>query len=476
MLDLNMQETPHVIPNIPQLSVSEISLKLKSLVEGTFDVVYVRGELTGVKKATSGHVYMAIKDDNAVMDVICWKGTASRLAFALEDGLDVIIQGKITTYPARSKYQIIVQGITLAGEGALLKQLEMLKEKLKQEGLFDTKHKKKIPKLPHTIGVITSQTGAVIRDIIHRLEDRFPCHVILYPATVQGDKAPEDVAKAIKDFTFWQKNPKQSPIPQLDLLIIARGGGSMEDLWCFNSERIARAVFECPIPTISAVGHETDTTLIDYVADLRAPTPTAAAELAVPVRNDLLAASLDLKKRLIQAEQRFLSQQLKRVDLVQKAIKHPDMILTNKTQTLDYITHRLFTTHDAMMKHYDHKLQKTKQTLQHLSINLTAPRDKLRHTTQHLKMLMQGAVKYKTTNWTQQDLQGRLQRAFTRQKQDRNKALEQWRVRLHNMSYQQTLKRGFTLVYQEEELIDSHKKLHKNKGVKILFHDGEVEL
>lgn len=271
--------------NAQAMSVSELSLALKRTVEDRFGHVRVRGEISGFKRAASGHIYFCLKDDNARLDAVMWKGGAARLPFTPEDGLEVVATGKLTTYAGRSNYQIVVDSLEVAGEGAMMLLFEKLKARLASEGLFAPERKKKLPALPRTIGVVTSPTGAVIRDILHRLADRFPTHVIVWPVLVQGEGAAAQIARAVNGFSAM---PQNGPATRPDLVIVARGGGSIEDLWAFNDEAVVRAVADCTIPIISAVGHETDTTLCDFAADLRAPTPTAAAEIAVPVRNDLL--------------------------------------------------------------------------------------------------------------------------------------------------------------------------------------------
>ena len=273
---------------IKEFSVSEISFEIKKFVESTFGRVRVRGEIFGAKRADSGHWYLTLKDDNAALSAVVWRGVASTLAFKPEDGLEVVATGKITTFAGKSSYQLSIETMEAAGTGALLKLLEERKKKFAAEGLFDAAHKKKIPYLPGTIGVVTSASGAVIRDIIHRVQDRFPTHILLIPTPVQGEGAAEKIAQAIRDFN---RIDQISDFEKPDVLIVARGGGSLEDLWPFNEECVVRAVYESEIPVISAVGHETDTMLIDFVADRRAPTPTGAAEFAVPVK-----AELELKK------------------------------------------------------------------------------------------------------------------------------------------------------------------------------------
>ena len=280
--------------NAEPVGVSELSAMLKRMVEDRFGFVRLRGELSGVKRAASGHMYLALKDDKAVIDGVMWKGNAGRIPFHPEDGLEVVASGKLTTYPGRSKYQIVIDRMELAGEGALLALLEKTRLRLEAEGLFAAGRKRALPYLPRTIGVVTSPTGAVIRDILHRLADRFPTHVIVWPVLVQGPSAADQVTAAIHGFGAIEPG---GAVARPDLLIVARGGGSIEDLWSFNEESVVRAIAESPIPVISAVGHETDTTLADYAADQRAPTPTAAAEIAVPVRADLAAALADFGAR-----------------------------------------------------------------------------------------------------------------------------------------------------------------------------------
>src|SRR6266404_6227822 len=300
------------LTNLPEFTVSEISQAVKRTLEGNFERVRVRGEISGFKRATSGHLYFALKDEEAKLDGVCWRGTAGRLAIAPEDGLEVIATGRISSYPGRSSYQLIIESLELAGEGALLKLLEERRKKLAAEGLFDPARKKALPFLPEVIGVVTSPTGAVIRDILHRLHDRFPRHVLIWPVLVQGEGAKDQIAAAIAGFNALAPGGK---IPRPDLLIVARGGGSLEDLWAFNEEVVVRAAAASAIPLISAVGHETDTTLIDFAADVRAPTPTAAAEMAVPVRAELLADVQQDGARLARALRAALKDRRQRLDL-----------------------------------------------------------------------------------------------------------------------------------------------------------------
>lgn len=298
----------------------------------------VRGELSGVKRAASGHLYVSLKDENARLDGVMWRGNVQRLNFRPEDGVEVIATGKLTTYPGRSNYQIVIERMEIAGEGALLALLAKLKARLEAEGLFDAARKKPLPFLPRVIGVVTSPTGAVIRDILHRLSDRFPTRVIVWPVLVQGQGAGAQVANAVRGFSAL---PEGGPIPRPDLVIVARGGGSIEDLWCFNEEEVVRAVADCTIPIISAVGHETDTTLCDFAADLRAPTPTAAAELAVPVQAELAAFVADLNARQRRALARQLAQSKERLEARSQRLPQPQTLLQGQTQRVDDLAERL---------------------------------------------------------------------------------------------------------------------------------------
>lgn len=324
--------------NAQPLTVSEISQLLKRTVEDRFGFVRLRGELSGVKRAASGHLYCCLKDEGAVLDGVMWKGGAQRLAFRPEDGLEVIATGKLTTYPGRSKYQIVIDSLELAGEGALLALLEKTRARLAAEGLFEAGRKRRLPFLPQVIGVVTSPTGAVIRDILHRLADRFPSHVIVWPVLVQGQGAAEQVAAAVRGFSGLAPG---GPVPRPDVAIVARGGGSIEDLWSFNEEVVVRAIAECSIPVISAVGHETDTTLADYAADRRAPTPTAAAEMAVPVRIDLVATVADLANRKRRAVWRPLELGRERLAVQARLLPRPENLLQPQAQRLDDLAERL---------------------------------------------------------------------------------------------------------------------------------------
>ncbi|MCX7312239.1 MAG: exodeoxyribonuclease VII large subunit [Hyphomicrobiales bacterium] len=325
--------------NIAELTVSELSASLKRTVEDAYGYVRVRGEISGYKGPhSSGHCYFALKDQTAKIDGVIWKGVFGRMRMKPEEGMEVIVTGKLTTYPNRSSYQIVVETLEPAGLGALMALLEERRRKLTAEGLFDEARKQLLPFLPEVIGVVTSPTGAVIRDILHRLADRFPRHVIVWPVKVQGDGSAEQIAAAIRGFNAL---PEGGRIRRPDLIIVARGGGSLEDLWSFNEEIVVRAAAESMIPLISAVGHETDVTLIDFASDKRAPTPTAAAEMAVPVRADLIAELMSKARRALACWQR--SQDHRRTELraASRALPNAEELLAIPRQRLDGCAERL---------------------------------------------------------------------------------------------------------------------------------------
>lgn len=393
----------------PILSVTEISLSLKSCVEQVFSDIRVRGEVSGVKKAASGHIYFSLKDNDSVLSAVAWRGRDKLTQSAIEEGLEIICTGKLSTYPGRSNYQMIVETAEPAGIGALLKLLNERKEKLAKEGLFDEARKKSLPYLPDVIGVVTSPTGAVIRDIMHRLKDRFGRHVILWPVLVQGTEAAEQIAQAIKGFNAipkegkWIYNFPQSSeitdnfiktnkncqtipsitinpqtgqnincpngifIPRPDVLIVARGGGSLEDLWAFNEEIVVRTAAASDIPLISAVGHETDTTLIDYASDKRAPTPTAAAEMAVPVKFELIARLDNLKIRQNEGVFKYLSDKQTQISLLARTIPNLSDVINSHIQRLDDKSNRLKISIDHLIKNKENQFVNLKNLLKSYS-------------------------------------------------------------------------------------------------------------
>lgn len=339
------------LQEIPIYSVTEISQNLKQMVEKTYGRVRVRGEISGLKRHTSGHTYFALKDADALMDAVSWRGSLKGSSVALEEGLEVMATGRLTTYPSRSKYQMVVEEFEPTGQGALLKLLEERKARLAAEGLFDVSRKQPLPPYPQKIGVVTSPTGAVLQDILHRLEDRYPCHVLVWPVLVQGQGAAEQIASAIEGLNKMASPP--------DLIIVARGGGSLEDLWAFNEEIVVRAAAGSRIPLISAVGHETDTTLIDYASDRRAPTPTAAAEMAVPVLMDLWQFLQDRQQRLTAV----ISQEIDRrkMTLVAASRGLPDLtrLIEDKMQRLDDWAERLPSLVRGYLENLEHRLLTT---------------------------------------------------------------------------------------------------------------------
>ncbi len=419
----NIEDSGHSnVPrsNVPEFSVSEIAFSLKRTLEDTYSRIRVRGELSRVSIPRSGHMYTTLKDDGSNLDAVCWKGVLAKLPMKPEEGMEVIATGKISSYPARSNYQLIIESMELAGEGALLKLLEDRKKKLAAEGLFDPEKKSPIPFLPRKIGVVTSPTGAVIRDILHRLNDRFPRHVVVWPVLVQGEGAAEQVAQAIRGFDALPDDAKP------DTLIIARGGGSLEDLMPFNEEVVVRALAECSIPTISAVGHETDTTLCDHAADLRAPTPTGAAEMAVPVRENLTAQVLDYQKRLFNAVVRLGMEYRHRLDALSAKLGDPARLMENQTQRLDMAETRLSSAYTAF-------LSVKQNALTERAGRLTHPRHIIAGSEQALKNQL-----------------GRMERAGRTLLEKPQNKLETASRMLQTLSYTRTLERGYVVVRDEE--------------------------
>jgi len=434
--------------NQPIYTVTEVSSSIKRTVEDRFGTIRIRGEISGWKQATSGHVYFRLKDDNAVIDAICWRGTAGKLSFKPEDGLEVVASGKITTYPGKSSYQIVIDSMEPAGVGALMALLEKRRKMLEEEGLFDPKRKKPLPFLPRVVGVITSPTGAVIRDILHRIEDRFPVHVIVWPVMVQGEGAAEQIAAAVAGFNGLKADSK---IPKPDVLIVARGGGSIEDLWAFNEEIVLRAAAASLIPLISAVGHETDTTLIDYVSDMRAPTPTAAAEMAVPVRQELWLTCKQLDTRLHAAMMRLLTQRQDMLEGLVRGLPKPVQLLQVAAQRLDDWSERLQSSLPAMISRKEQEL-----------LLLTA-----RLRPQSLILEMQNL------NHKLDDLQQRLRSGFERYLALRDERLKALASMLESVNYQRVLERGFALVKDGAgKLVTSVEQAKQAQDLTLTFKDG----
>jgi exodeoxyribonuclease VII large subunit len=426
-----------------EYSVSEISTILKKHIENNFASVRIKGEVSGCKIAPSGHVYLSLKDKDSVLSAIIWKGVYLQNNVKLEDGLEIICTGNITTFSGQSKYQLIVQSISLAGLGSLMLLLEQRKQQFLKEGLFDASHKKNLPYLPKQIGIITSITGAVIKDIIHRIKERFPLNVIVWSVLVQGEKSAVEIVKAIEGFNNLDQKP--------DLLIIARGGGSIEDLWSFNEEIVIRAAFASKLPIISAVGHETDTTLLDYVADKRAPTPTAAAEIAVPVKTELLANIKNISHRLNISFLNFTQVKHSKLKLLHKSMPQLNNILLNKMQRYDDLTLRLLQANKIFLE-----IKKAK--FDNIASNIRAPKNIISELNN--KLNMQVFV-----------MHSKLQKYFL----NIQKNTEYVAKILDSLSYKNTLQRGFTIIRQNNSIITSKKNL-TNNDITIEFNDGIVQL
>jgi exodeoxyribonuclease VII large subunit len=417
-----MAASTEALTNLPEITVSELAGALKRLVEETFPYVRLRGEVSGYRGPhSSGHVYFSLKDENARIDAVIWKGTFARLRFKPEEGLEVVAVGRVTTYPGKSSYQIVIDSIEPAGVGALMALLEERRKKLAAEGLFAEARKKPLPYLPRAIGVVTSPTGAVIRDILHRLADRFPRRVLVWSVRVQGETCAMEVAAAIKGFNLLAPDGR---VPRPDVLIVARGGGSLEDLWGFNEEAVARAAAASEIPIISAVGHETDFTLIDLVADRRAPTPSAAAEMAVPVRAELVAETHDLGGRLVACSLRYLQRLRNEVRALARAIPALDALLALPRQRLDAAGGRL--PRALRANAHLHRVQLARAAARLVPLALGARVERGRERTASLA--------------------GRAARALVNLVERRKTRLANLDQLLEALSYQGVLARGFALV------------------------------
>lgn len=439
------QEKPAQGGNVPEFSVGDLANSVKRTLEQSFGRVRVRGEFTGLKLAGSGHLYGDIKDENAVVNIVCWRSTLSRLSVKPEDGLEVIVTGKVSSYPKSSRYQLVIESVELAGEGALLKMLEERRKKLAAEGLFDQERKQPLPYLPNVIGVVTSPSGAVIRDIMHRLDDRFPRRVLLWPVMVQGDGAAQQIAAAINGFNTMDAN---GAIPRPDLIIVARGGGSLEDLMAFNEEIVVRAAADSAIPLISAVGHETDTTLIDYAADRRAPTPTGAAEMAVPVRAELLAWTLQQQARMAQALNRMLSDNKNRLAAQVASLGNPQQLLESKQQIIDFISDKF----SSLLRSF---VQQKQSSLSVIAGQLKAPSFLLERS--------QSKLDNAYTN---------LLRAQKQNLEKLDRSLQQTSRLLDSLSYENILNRGYAVVRTSDgHVISSTDALTTGQEVELHFKD-----
>ena len=462
---------PPAVHNLPEFTVSEISHAIKRTLEEGFSHVRVRGEVSGFKRAASGHLYFSLKDEDAVLDAVCWRGTAGRLSIAPEDGLEVVATGRVSAYSGRSRYQIIVDALEVAGEGALLKLLEERRKKLAAEGLFDAVRKRPLPYLPNVIGVVTSPTGAVIRDILHRLADRFPRHVVVWPVLVQGEGAAEAIAGAIAGFNALEPG---SRVPRPDLLIVARGGGSLEDLWAFNEENVVRAAAASEIPLIAAVGHETDTTLIDFAADQRAPTPTAAAEMAVPVRSELLAQVIDGERRLFHAMARGLDDRRIRVEGLARGLPRPGAILDAARQSVDDRGERLDLALKALVAERRHDLRAVPALQATLGGLIQAKR------TAYARV--EGRLRDEPLRREIERGRERTVDAFDRAGRGATALLERLGTALTAMtglldsySFQRVLERGFVLVRDaRDQPVTSAAGATPGLEITLSFHDGDA--
>jgi exodeoxyribonuclease VII large subunit len=438
--------------NLPEYTVSELSLALKRSIEENFAYVRVRGEISGFKRHASGHCYLSLKDADAVIDAVCWRMTAMRLGLKPEDGMEVVCSGRLTTFPGRSKYQLVIDTIELAGVGALLKLLEERRKRLAAEGLFAAERKKKLPFLPEVIGIVTSPTGAVIRDILHRLADRFPRHVLLWPVAVQGEGAASQVAAAINGFN---RLPAEGPVPRPQLIIVARGGGSLEDLMAFNEEIVVRAAAASAIPLISAVGHETDTTLIDHASDRRAPTPTAAAEIAVPVRLDLLAELGGKSGRLSGSLSRLFDQRRLHLAGLARGLPDPQDLLGAAAQRLDDRTERLRLAADNHLRAARHRLDLGAARLRPevLSADIDRARTRIAESETRLRTAMA--------------------RAITR----KHEAVDNFAGRLatHSERHESLLARGYVVVRDAiARVVTTSEAITAGAPLDLEFHDGRV--
>lgn len=452
--------------NAPAMSVGELSRAIKRTLEGDFGHVRVQGEISGAKRAASGHWYFRLKDDRAVIDGVLWRGQAARLKTLPEDGLEVVAVGRVTTYEGRSVYQLVVESLEPAGVGALLKLLEERRKKLADEGLFDDARKRPLPYLPEVIGVVTSPTGAVIRDILHRLGDRFPRRVLVWPIRVQGETAAAEAAAAIEGFNAL---PADGPVPRPDVLIVARGGGSLEDLWAFNEEVVVRAAAASDIPLISAVGHETDTTLIDYASDRRAPTPTAAAEMAVPVRADLAGEVRRLGLRLAEASERGVAHRQDRLAGLARGLPEPARLLETAAQRVDDWGERLGFALRAGLRGRRDRLARLAAGLPRPGSQIDAKADALAARGVALDRAGARALADRTHRLDRLDPSRRMTAAVGRKTEDGARRLDRLSDLLVSYSHEKTLARGFVLVRAGGKVLTDPEKATPGLAVELQF-------
>jgi len=440
--------------NEPEFTVSQLSGALKRMVEDAFGAVRLRGEISGYRgQHGSGHAYFALKDDKARLEAVIWRGAFAKLRFKPEEGMEVIVTGKLTTYPGSSKYQIVIETLEPAGSGALMALIEERRQRLTAEGIFDSARKKPLPFLPKVIGVITSPTGAVIRDILHRICERFPVHILLWPVRVQGETTAQEAIAAVEGFHTL---PQQDGlIPRPDLIILARGGGSLEDLWGFHDEELVRAVANSRIPIISAIGHETDWTLVDFAADQRAPTPTAAAEMAVPVRSELAAALTSLGSRLAVAISRLNAQRHQRVGALTRALPSLDYLLALPRRRFDEVERRLS---HALLKLFEKKSEQFETRANRLS---PAPLER-QHAQLRERLMERG---------------DRAARACVRLLEKKNHLYTTLIRLLATVDYKNILARGFVLVLDEaSQPVKQASAVKKGERLTLRFSDAKLKV
>tara|TARA_Y200000002_G_scaffold288977_1_gene243101 strand:- start:1527 stop:2849 length:1323 start_codon:yes stop_codon:yes gene_type:complete len=435
----------NLISNIKEYTVSELNSSIKNIMENNFNLIKVRGEISQTNKHSSGHIYFTLKDGNSLISSICWRSTVPRLNIKIEDGISVIVKGRITTYELQSKYQIIIDQVDYEGEGALLKLLEQRKKKLSHLGYFDNKNKKLMPKFPSRIGVITSETGAVIKDIIHRVSERFPLELVLYPANVQGEKSLKDLIDGINYFNNTFLTP--------DLIIIARGGGSLEDLMSFNEEELVKKISESKIPIVSAVGHETDFTLCDLVADLRAPTPTAAAEIAVPDRKDLLFkinSSYTLMSNILLKK---IGEKKLNLEVFTNKFPNITNLINNKYQNLDYFEEKIKDSLNIVLKNskikFFSKVEKINKRILYQRIEFLY--EKINSLNKGIKIQLKNFIQSKKTLITSSNRQLAL------------------------LSYKNILRRGFSVIKYNQELIKDENQINKGEIFEVEFYKSKLK-
>lgn len=439
--------------NISEYSVSEVSLAIKRTVESNFEVVRIRGEVGRISRPASGHIYLDLKDDKSVIAGVIWKGNAQKLQTIPEEGLEIITTGRVTTFPGQSKYQIIIERVEHAGVGALMALLEKRKQSLFKEGIFNQDKKKKIPFIPRKIGVITSESGAVIQDILQRVNERFPVSIVLWPVSVQGAKSADQISAAIKGFN---QVPRSNLQIRPDVIIVARGGGSVEDLWSFNEDKVVRAVYESHIPIISAVGHETDNTLIDLAADLRAATPTAAAELAVPVRSDLITMILELEARKWRAKNKFFQLLLEKLSNTFRRLPKEETLFDMPNQYLDDFSRRIIGSI---------KLLHSKKKLLFRSIGVEKLNFELLRQNIVAKKEALAAISLRINHYIDNEQKRKKENLYTLA-----------RV-LETLSYRNTLNRGYSLVLSTDgALVNCKAQASIREDLTIEFRDGKMDV